>query len=155
MWLTFINRTNRTSAECSMAGLWNFLTQMLEVQLGPGAGDVLITKNGLANNLSIDLIISNAHGPSFSTLSMGVLNQNLNRYIIQAALILSFIHSSSRRIEYDSFNHPFIRQLNLRFFLSSIHPFVESNIIISIIHSFINLILDSSFHPFIHSSNLI
>ena len=59
-WLTFINRTNRSSAY-SMVGLWNISTQCLQydwAQVFPDYNECS------ADILFIDLLISKSHDPS-------------------------------------------------------------------------------------------
>ena len=67
-------------------GLWNFPNQMFAVRLGHDY------KKCLANNLSIDLLISDSQGPSMFTLSIDLLTSDshgLSMYTLSIDLLIS------------------------------------------------------------------
>ena len=65
-----MNKTNRTSAYA----VW--LGSNVCGTIGPR--NFLIAKKGSANNFSIDLLISNSHGPSMYTLSQVATNSDVS-----------------------------------------------------------------------------
>ena len=83
MWLTFINRTNRSSAYAVCLGSGISQLGCLRYDWAYEFPDY---KKCSTNNLSIDILISNSHGPSMYTLSICLSDSDVGTRVTSGIL---------------------------------------------------------------------